>query len=455
VTLHKIVALFVLAWGAAGAQTSATAIVDFSDPRQTIRGFGGALAFYTGWVSAHPNKHEIYSALFDPVAGLGVNILRLQNVYRYQTAINFDPDASEFTAAARSLRGSPVTVLISSWSPPALLKSNGAEGCPGTKNCTLATKNGAFDYDGFASYWADSILNYRNIGVNPDYISIQNEPDWIADYTSCKFNPSESVSDGVLYAGYDRALDAVYQRLKGIDSPPKLLGPEVLGIGYGEVEKYMKPLAAEQLGGLAHHLYHGGSNAAPDTFNPIFSALRTEYPDQLRWQTEYDLGSAFQTAWIIQNSLTVEEVNAYLFWSLAWPGQQDLIYIDFPWDRSRWTTERGWKLNDSYFALKHFSYFIAPGFQRYPIRVDHPALRSSAFLSLDGNRLVAVILNTSTSETIMPALVADGFAASASSVYRSDFTGSAERFINVGALDDAGSFTLGPMSIATVVIGRQ
>lgn len=454
--MSKILLLSLLGAGLVPAQDTgmpATATVDFSDARQTIDGFGGAIAFYNGWVTAHPNKQEIYKAIFDPTDGLGISILRLQNLFRYQPSAKFDSDGAEFAAQANSVRGTPMTILMSSWSPPAAIKSNQAEGCPGTKNCTLSSKDGSIDYAGFANYWADSINAYRAAGVNPDFVSIQNEPDWIADYGSCKFNPTESTENGILYAGYDRALDAVYRQFQTLDAPPKLVGPEVLGIGYNVVQRYMQPLDDSHLAAVAHHLYHGGDEKHPDTFNASLAALQKAYSGKKRFETEYGRGSAFETAWIIQNSLTVEEASAYLYWSLVWPDDQQLIYIDFPWDRTRWKTERGWSYNDQYFAMKHFSYFIHPGFRRFAMTADHPALRVSAFVGPDQNRFVAVLINTSATETVTASLAAGDFTALPYSVYRTTFS-SGERFVKIDAPTDGSAVTLGPQSVATVVIDR-
>ena len=453
-TLFPVAALLGLV-ARLGAQTPAVAQVDTTNPRQVVQGFGGALAFYGNWLTAHPNKQDIYKALFDPVDGLGISWLRLQNNFRYQTDPAFDTDAAEFVKQANAARsGKPISILMSSWTPPASLKSNGAEGCPNTKNCTLAKVDGAYSYTGFANYWTDSIQAYRKLGVDPAYVSIQNEPDWIADYGSCQFNPTESVTNGVAYAGYDKALDAVYRGLQGLDKPPKLAGPETLGIGYNAVQRYMSALNPDQVDVLAHHLYHGGSETSPDTFDAVFDTLNKTYVGKPRFQTEFSRGSAFDTAWIIQNALTVEEATVYLYWGLAWPSATELVYLDFPWDKSKWTQDSGWKKNDSYYAMKHFSLYVQPGFQRYAMRVDHPALRVSAFLSPDLNRLVAVFVNTSTTETVAPALVADDYTTSTAQIFRSNFAGQDERFALVGGLDETGALSLPPQSVATVVIDR-
>ena len=51
---------------------------------------------------------------------------------------------------------------MSSWAPPAFLKSNGQVGNGGT----LVYSNGGFAYTNFARYWYDSIQAYQSNGVN-------------------------------------------------------------------------------------------------------------------------------------------------------------------------------------------------------------------------------------------------------------------------------------------------
>ena len=103
--------------------------VQLAEVRQKIDGFGGSIAYYGSYVTRNPYKQEIYKALFDPIEGLGVSLLRLQNLFRNQAETNFDPQAAEIVAAATQYRNAPITILMSSFSPPATLKSNGAEGC--------------------------------------------------------------------------------------------------------------------------------------------------------------------------------------------------------------------------------------------------------------------------------------------------------------------------------------
>jgi arabinoxylan arabinofuranohydrolase len=90
--------------GSPGTFPTPIATIDPTKFYQTIEGFGGAIAFYNGWVKAHPFKNEIYTNAF---AGLNLSMLRLGNWFRYQGTANFDPDAPELCRARQSDFGSP------------------------------------------------------------------------------------------------------------------------------------------------------------------------------------------------------------------------------------------------------------------------------------------------------------------------------------------------------------
>ena len=103
---------------------------------------------------------------------------------------------------------------------------------------TLAKKDGKFVYDEFAQWWARQLSRISKAGVKADYITMQNEPDWEAKYDSCKFAPTEDSN----MAGYNTALEAVWQKLNAEMGPamPKMLDPETMG--FSHVESYINKL---------------------------------------------------------------------------------------------------------------------------------------------------------------------------------------------------------------------
>jgi glucuronoarabinoxylan endo-1,4-beta-xylanase len=421
---------------------------------QTIEGFGGAIAFYNNWVTAHPYKLEMYTNMFK---GLNLGILRLGNWFRYQGIVNFDPDAKDFVTNANRILGRTVPIQMSSWSPPGFLKSNGTV----TNGGTLAYTNGSFVYTNFANYWYDSLLWYKTNGIVPGFVSIQNEPDWAAGYDSCVFHPTEDTVNGTNYASYALALDATYRRLTNLPTPPKLLAPEVLGIGYNDVQNYAATMNSNHFYGLAHHLYHGGSPDSADSFISSLQSLTNVFPGKPRFQTEYGETDMIQTALLMHHSLTVEEVSAYIFWSLVWPvGGSALVQQENPWNLASWTNapagtptqSHGYWLTPQYYAMKHFSYFITPGYKRVETPGNDPNVRLSAYLAPDNSRLVAVVINASASSSTVT-LSLNGFSIATSAVYQTAGTNAQiSQFASLGSAPANLQWTVPGYSLTTIVL---
>ena len=451
------------------APLAATATIDTRRTHQTLIGFGAATAYYQNWIAGHPNKKALYQAFF---GDLNLHILRLQNSWRPGKGADFAANDADIVRGAKAATGHAIPVLMCSWSPPAALKSTGDEKHGGT----LAQKDGAFVYPAFADYWADSLAAYNRAGVAPTWASIQNEPDWQADWETCRFQPHEETdSKGIAYAGYDKALDAVALRFKTLPRAPQLLGPETLGIGGGKVTAYLAPASpqAREVGGVAYHLYYGGDHQKPDTFIPALHSVRDAFPNKPIWMTEFGRSDGFQTAWCIHNTLVEGNAAAYVYWAGMWPGVDTLITLDDPAKpAASWKTPAGFAPTDRYFGLKHFSRFVTPGYKRVEVATSDPALKVSAYLSPNGSRLVVVALNTSEvpDATRTLSLRIAGFVSQGSAVYRSvlpaplvtpttgekvGVCGPGERFRSLGPLPAARTATLPPRSIVTVVLDRR
>lgn len=421
--------------------TETTVTLDSSTHYQTIEGLGGAVCFYNGWFTAHPYKQEIFDYAF---GGLNLSMLRLGNWWRGTNGQ--DNSTYEIVAAANQRLGRPVPILMSSWSPPAYLKSNGEVANGGT----LIKVNGAYDYAGFADYWYNSLQDYIARGVIPTWIGIQNEPDWTADYDSCRFDPSEGQ-----YASFSLAQDAVYQRLQSMTSPPKLLGPECVGL-YGNaagLRNYMATMNANTFYGIAHHLYGGSTDDTPDGYNSAFTTIlntsNTLFPGKPRFMTEFgDIKGLIPCANLIHNSLVVERVSGYNHWCLMWPGDIGLIEIEFPWGSGSWTSPKGYWLNPSYWSMKHYSYYIQPGFRRVSASSGNSAVLVSSYLSPDYKRLVTVLINRSTTNPAHVSLNPGSFAYDSSNVYQ---TFGENHFVPLGPVLGS-QITLPVESVTTVVL---
>jgi glucuronoarabinoxylan endo-1,4-beta-xylanase len=354
---------------------------------------------------------------------------------------------------------------MSSWSPPAYLKSNATT--KGTRG-TLIQSAGAYQYASFGDWWVRSLAAYADAGVVPDYISIQNEPDFFnAGWETCQFDAVESATN----AGYGRALDAVSAAIQGstLATKPALVGPETTGINNNATGRYLANIdaAGADFAVVAHHLYNGGASGmdpAPDSFATSMANVVTAAAGKPIFMTEFAPAapSMFNTAWMIHDALTTEGVSAYIYWGLIWAppatataAPAGLITIQGAASTSPYT------INDTYYAMKHFAKWTDPDWTRVGASASLPAVKASAFVSPDGASLTVVLLNTDTTAHVV-AVDRGGFAFGTASAYRTS-DGSAgdgaagtapattERAAAI-AFDPATTFALPARAIATLVL---
>lgn len=427
-----------------------TITVAMNERHQRVDGFGASVAWFIDRIVEAPPE-GVYQLLFPE---LGTDILRLRN--RYQRTKPGDSDLSwevEIVRRATEALGYRPKILLTSWTPPARLKASGREDCSGNQDCTLIKKNGQFAYDDFADYWLDSLRIYQKMGIGPDYISIQNEPRFIpTGWEGCRFDSHESDK----YPGYDRALTAVHGQLAKLASPPKIIGPESLGIHGSRVQDYLEYMNLDLVDVVAHHLYEMGGDGVwdwrdpgPDSYvGPMREVAAATKNSKPLWQTEFGtdedngIEGGFETAWLMHNSLVEEGVSAFLYWNLIWEQGGGLVSV------ARGTATA----RDQYYAVKHYARYVDPGYVRVSARSDTPELRASAFVSPGGDQLVMVVLNTDP-RTLVVHLEPEGFSPTGSAVYRTIYRpGQSEVWKELGAVGEAGPLILPSRSQMTVVL---
>ena len=423
---------------------------------QTLVGFGAAIAWHQNKLVPTPPEGA-YEMLFPE---LGIDILRLRN--RWGRVVkredgNIAEDVEIFRKASAAL-GRPLRVLLSSWSPPATLKANKAEDCHDNPDCTLARESGRFVYDKFGEYWRASVAAYRAAGIDPDWISIENEPSFIPpSWEGCKFEPTETAA----YPGYDKALAAVHAALAKLPRPPAMLGPEVLGIHHGLLDRYVKPMNLELVAGIAHHIYEMGDDKKWDWLDPGPDSFIDEMQSvakraaavgkpifQTEFSTQEDRGvlGGFESALLVHHSLVEAGVVAFLWWDLYWVRDGGLVSID----------KRPLHRRDQYYSLRHYARFTDPGDVRVGAKSDAPdRIRATAFLSPRGDRLTAIVINSGDQaadvriETSAGAPAGGGGSAVYRTVYRPP--AGSDTWKEMGALPATGVVQLPGRSIATVV----
>lgn len=427
------------------ADPDAVGEININTRYQLLEGFGAAGAWYEDWITAHPQRETLYDIFFDE---LGLDIYRLRNTYDQGTnGADFMSRSGQIVAEAKE-RNPNLKILISSWSPPAYLKSNGQ--ISGGDGATLIGGPSNYDYAGFAEWWANSITAWEGYGIDADYISIQNEPDYDASWDSCRFEPTETSN----IAGYDIAFEMVYNEMYarfGL-SMPKMLGPETTGLS--RLNQYLSAIInRSHLYGYAHHLYNcsnGGSPGCgdePDLYLTNMAATASQWNDKPLFQTEYEHATgvwpdAFNMALLLHNAFVVEGVSSYFYWALFWQEPSGLVSLP-SYGSSDYTR------TSDFYGFKHFSAFTDPGWQRVAASTDSPALRISAYISPDNQNVSVVIINTSTATDISTNLSFTGFNMNDGNIYR---TRQSENCVHVGSYSGTAPLTIPAGSIVTLAM---
>ena len=322
-------------------------------------------------------------------------------------------------------------------------------------------ENGNYCYEEYAQWWVESVKYYRSYGIQIDYVSIQNEVDFSpSDYEGCRFDPKESSN----YAGYAEAFVAVYEAFKAEfgEDAPTLLGPETMSCSSSSLLSYynaIKELNPEALGGLAFHLYVGGTSdsstmqVTPSSYYVNFTGMRDFFPDLKKWQTEFYIGQGIQTAELIWSALTNADMNAYIYWSGVWADSTpdafesaDLVEINNAGE---------WRLTANYYVMRHYSEFIRPGYTRIDASTDDSKVRVSAFANENNTKIAAVIINRSDTETTVR-VTGNDYTILESAGYQSVFGESAQSdesmYLSIGSLNADGTVTLPAYSVTTLDI---
>lgn len=475
--------------GHAKVEKDATQIdIDNTVSYQEIEGFGAGYTYYSNYVYFAKYKNEVYDLLFSDAH---LSVLRFKNSFLYDEEVDYKPESEAdfnvefdpkierdfYENACERLEKLGITpkVLMSSWSPAPYLKNSESLYGEGT---LAKDENGNYVYDKYGEYWYQTIKAYNNAGVPVDYLSIQNEPDFVAAYESCSFDPKESGKA----ASYQKSFDAVYQACQKLENPPKMLAPETMSFKISSLSNYIDPILEnnpESLYGIGHHLYVGATKSKPYTYNLEFNSIAKRYPELSKWQTEYYEGDFMDTVQIIQNSMQYENLNCYIFWGGVWSnsGQKEmdnLIGMDAGTDEETWDHEHGYIIGEKYYSMRHFSEYILPGYIRIDTKVhaesdedknDSEAelsvvrkelddLSCTAYLSPDKDKLVMVTVNDTDDTKKLQYQFADYHIDNSKVILTNYQNGenTEEFYTESGSLDELQCYEIPAHSVATIVI---
>jgi glucuronoarabinoxylan endo-1,4-beta-xylanase len=432
-------------------QPNALVSVDTSDRRQTLVGFGATIAYGENEILAYPQRDALYSAMFEE---LGLDVLRLRNRHG-QTGQGLQV-SSDLVAAATASLGRTPTIFLTAWSPPPSLKANGAAQCNGNfDTCTLTrTPGGAFDYAAFGQYWRDSLEAYEAVGIVPDYIGLQNNPDWVPNTgessEACRYLPVEGsttvtmggVTSTVEYPGFAEAQAATVTALAGLANEPRILAPETSN--YEAVGQYAAALNLTAIDAFAHNMYGVDPRTVDVDGLEAVGSLASEL-DKPVFQTEM-ITDGLGTARLIHHTTAVEGASAYIKQTLT---SSTTGPVQNP-NASIGLGPTQFTLREQYFAMQHYALHTDPGWTRVGATSTIGDLLVTAWLSPEEDALTVVLLNSGAAALDVHVVAPSEFSASAE-VTRTVFGfGARERAAALGSLSAQGVLTIPARAIVTV-----
>lgn len=451
------------------AALAASVTVNVNDTKQSVVGFGGGSVYYQNWLAnlSKDDQKDLFDTAF---TGLNLSFLRIANWLQDDSK-----DLSEdvmIVKAAKERLGDHLKIEMSSWSAPGSLKGsgglNGYEAGGDSSKASLKKSSsdpyGKYAYSEFAAWWKKSYQKYSELGIAPDYISFQNEPDMFAGYEETLFDPTESDRK----AGYAQALNAVYDAFAGVSPRPAILGPEPLGIGYGNFQKYMNALDDSKLDGYAYHLYHANNNSSlqpkdyyldPESIRSAMSSIGSKYGTGSKplvmtefcpMQDDPLESDMVGLAHIMQIGFTEGMLNGYIAWELFYGYHSQMIAIcpgkgwDLTGEGKFVCSGKYIKINPEYHAMRHYSKFVNPGWKVVSAKADESALKTVAFKSADGDSVSVIVINTGNAAVNLDAPAFDGYTA----VHAVQSVENGEKS---SAMKIAASYALPARSITTLV----
>ncbi len=372
---------------------------------QALLGFGGAFteaAAVTWKTLSAAQADQLLRDYFHPTLGHGYSLCRVHmnscdfalGNYAHANAAG-DVDLKHFTIdrdreallpfikAAQKVSARPLQLLVSPWSPPAWMKSNGQ------------MNNGGKLLPQYAAAWARCfvcfIREYEAEGVPVWGVSVQNEPMATQRWDSCIYTAEEE-------------RDFVRDHL----------GPALANAGLGHINiviwdhnrdlmverasvVYSNPQAAQYVWGCGFHWY------GEDHFDHV-QLVHDAWPDKALLFTEgCQEGGPHHGSWALGERYARSMINDLNRWTTGWIDWNLLLnetggpnhvgnLCSAPIHADSAT---GGLLYQSSFAyIGHFSRFIQPGAHRVLCAASSQDLETTAFVNPDGSTAVVVLNRT-------------------------------------------------------------
>lgn len=267
--------------------------------------------------------------------------------------------------------------LASPWSPPGFMKN--------TKLLYLGGKLSEKYKQTYADYFIKYILSYKELGINIDYITIQNEPGAIQLWESCIYSSEDEVDFLVNYLYPTFQKNNICTKILIYDHNKEKLYTRALS-------EFSDLNALNAASGIAFHWYSGNH------FENI-SLCRETFPNKLLFHTEGCFGFTPDNSFPNQYAHDITEdlnhgVNGYIDWNILLDNKggpnHKKNYCNSPVMLNN--TNSDYIKNLSYYYIGHFSKVIHPGAHRIAFSKYIADITMTAFKNPD-NSIAIVMVN--------------------------------------------------------------
>lgn len=355
------VAVLSLLVGASAYATDRKASIDIDDrvQYQHVTGFGGFSPSPT-W------SYWLGDTEMNKLFGKGDNQLGL-NVLRLYIANNKSAWGAG-VANAKNAKKNGAFIFASPWSPPASWKSNNND------------SNGGELLESHYGDWANFLNDYydymKGQGVEIDAVSIQNEPDWTAEYQSC-------IWTGEKLAKFLREYGSVIKC--------KIIAPEAIHFTRELHEAILKDdEACKQLDIVGGHFYGWDGSSYP---------LATQKGKEV-WMTEFLINERQQNEgkninWNDDGFLFARSINDAMLANMsAWVHYSLKRYYGCIGDGQYGTTNNA--ITKRGYILSQYAKYVSNSTRvRHSLNDASGLLSSSAYISQTGDSTIVMVLNPS------------------------------------------------------------
>ncbi len=342
----------------------ATLHLDAQNQHQRITGFGGFVCS-PQFQYNHMSTTDI-KKVWGPTSTVGCNIMRLYIPIGRNSW-------SQSLQTAKTAKQMGLIVFASPWGQPAEWKTNGTINAKNSDGTTGKLKRE--NWADYAQYLEDYVKYLRQNGVELDAISIQNEPDWPAEYAGCLWSAGEI---------------AEFVKTYGRQISCKIMAPETLAISDSYANALNQNDVIDCFDIYGGHQYGGVQSAYKQLGKKGKELWMTEY--LINWNEaenntrNFDFNKDFFNFFQAINTCMVGDFNAWIHYAAK-------RYYGMLGDGQRGTssgvvTKRG-------YLMAHFARFVT-GMTRIDATFSGAALEGSAYLSATGDTVVAVIANQGT-----------------------------------------------------------